>query len=187
MTSHRVTRSEIAYDGQLSRVRVDEIRFADGHVAEREVVEHASAVAVVAVDHDGRVVLLRQYRHPVGDQLLELPAGKLDVDGESAEHTARRELAEEAGLAAAELRELVTFWNSAGWSTERTTVFLATGLRRTAAPDGFTAVAEEAGIELAWVPLDEAAGMARRGELTDAKTVIGLLLAAERLDPPHPA
>ena len=175
-----VAASRVAYEGDLSTVRVDTVVMPDGGRADREIVEHPSAVAVVAVDDAGRVMLLRQYRHPARQRFLELPAGKLDADGETPEETARRELAEEVGLAADTLRELVTFHNSSGWTDERTTVYLAAGLREVAAPDGFTPHAEEADMEVLRVPFEEALAQARAGEITDAKTLIGLLLAAGR-------
>lgn len=178
--SYDVESSEGVYDGQLSRVRVDRVRMPDGQVASREVVEHPDAVAVVAV-HDGEVVLLRQYRHPFGRQLLEIPAGKLDTEGEEPARAAGRELAEEVGLEATALDELLTFANSAGWTDESTTVYLATQLRPVDAPEGFRAEAEEAHMEVVRLPLAEAVAMARRGDIADAKTVIGLLLAADRL------
>ncbi|MPZ88277.1 MAG: NUDIX domain-containing protein [Nitriliruptorales bacterium] len=153
----------------------------DGSVAEREIVEHPGAVAVVAVDDDGRVILLRQYRHALRDYVVEVPAGKLDEDGERPEETARRELIEEVGLDAAELTELVHFHNSSGWTDESTTVYLGTGLREASA-DGFAPKAEEADMEVFRLPLGEAVTMAQRGEIVDAKTLIGLLLAAARLN-----
>lgn len=180
MSWYEVESSTLTHDGELSRVRVDRVRMPGGDTASREVVEHPSAVAVVAVDDDGSVVLLRQYRHAVGTYLLEVPAGKLDVGEESPEDTARRELAEEVGLEADRLVELVKFHNSAGWTDESTRIYLATGLRAGQTPDGFTPEAEEADMEVVRLPLSEAAAMAVRGELTDAKTVIGLLIARER-------
>jgi 8-oxo-dGDP phosphatase len=178
---YEVESSELAYDGQLSRIRVDEVRMPDGDVVEREIVEHPSAVAVVAIDADGMVVLLRQYRHPVGDLVLEVPAGKLDVDGEDPAEAARRELTEETGLAAGALTELVTFDNSAGWTDEQTTVYLATDVEPGEVPDDFTPKAEEAAMEVVRMPFADAVAAARRGEIPDAKTLIGLLLAADRI------
>jgi 8-oxo-dGDP phosphatase len=175
-----VESSAVTHEGHLSRLRVDRVRMPDGSSAEREVVEHPSAVAVVPVDDDGAVVLLRQYRHPVGDYLLEIPAGKLDVEDEPREATARRELLEEVGLQAEALEELVTFHNSSGWTDESTTIYLATGLREATA-EGFTAEAEEADMDVVRVPLADAAGMALRGEVPDAKTLIGLVLAHHHL------
>lgn len=178
----RVESSRLAYDGVLSRVRVDGVRMPDGGLAEREVVEHPDAVAVVPVEADGTVVLLRQYRHPVAQTVLELPAGKLDEPGEDPADAARRELAEEVGLAAGSLLSLVAFHNSSGWTDETTTVYLATDVRPVDAPEGFTPEAEEADMEVVRMPLAEAVELARTGALPDAKTVIGLLLAGAHLD-----
>ena len=177
---YEVRSSETVYEG-FSTVKVDEVRMPDGSTAEREYVVHDDAVAVVPLLDDGSVLLLKQYRHPVGRYVLELPAGKMDEDGESPEDTGRRELREEVGHAADELIHLVTFENSAGWSDERTHVFLARGVRASAPPEGFSAEHEEADMEVVRLPFEEAVSQARAGELTDAKTVIGLLLAAARL------
>lgn len=178
--SYEVEGSRMTFAGAISRVRVDRVRMPDGDVAEREIVEHPSAVAVVAVDDAGRVVLLRHYRHALGARILELPAGKLDIEGEEPVAAAARELAEEVGLEAAELTELVRFANSGGWTDEHTTVYLGTGLREVT-PEGFTAAGEETDLEVLRMPLDDAAAMARRGEIVDAKTLIGLLLAHDVL------
>jgi 8-oxo-dGDP phosphatase len=177
--SYEVLSSEITHEGQLSRLRVDRLRMPDGDEAEREVVEHPDAVAMVPITDDGHVVLLRQFRHPVRGYLLELPAGKLDNDGEGPEAAAHRELIEEVGLSAARLTRLVRFHNSSGWTDESTTVYLAEGLRPAEAED-FTAQHEEADMEVVRMPLAEAVRLVRAGEIADAKTVIGLLLTAER-------
>lgn len=177
-----VVGSRVVYDGTLARVRIDRVAMPEGDVAEREIVEHPEAVAVVAVGDDGSVPLVRQYRPALGRHELELPAGLCDVDGETALDAARRELAEEAGTAARHWELLVRFSNSGGWTDEATTVFLATGLTRVAVPDGFLASGEEAAMEVVRLPLGEAAGRATAGELTDAKTLIGLLLAERRMD-----
>lgn len=170
--------SETVYDG-FSTVRRDRVRMPDGSVAEREVVEHRDAVAVVPVMEDGTVLLLRQYRHPVGRYVIEVPAGMMDVDGEEPAATGHRELIEEVGYRAEVLTHLITFENSAGWSTERTHVYLATGLTPDASSD-FAPEAEEADMEIVRLPLDDAVASARAGEITDAKTALGLLLAASR-------
>ncbi|MBW3601830.1 MAG: NUDIX hydrolase [Actinobacteria bacterium] len=180
MSEYHVESSETVYDGVLSRARMDRVRMPDGHTRAREVMEHVPAVAVVAVDQ-GCVVLVRQYRHPLREWLLEVPAGLLDIEGEAPDDAARRELIEEVGLEPGRLDELVTFANSAGWTDERTTVYLATDLRPASPPDDFSADAEEAGMQVVRMRLDEAVARARRGDLCDAKTVIGLLLAQARL------
>lgn len=171
--------SRVVHEG-FSTVRIDEVRMPDGSTVEREIVEHVSAVAVVPVV-DGDVLLLRQYRHAVGGYVLEIPAGILDVDGEDPAEAARRELAEEIHHEAAELRELMCFQNSSGWTDETTTVYLGTDLRPVDPPDDFAAQAEEADMEVVRLPLAVALDEVRVGRISDAKTVIGLLLAADRL------
>jgi 8-oxo-dGDP phosphatase len=182
MASYEVESSRVAHEGILTRVRVDDVRMPDGNLKQREVVEQTPAVAVIALDEEGRVTLVRQYRHPLRDRLLEAPAGKLDVDGEEPEAAARRELAEEAGLAASRWELLVRFHNSGGWTDEHTLVYLATGVRQTEPPDGFAPEAEEAEIEIVRLPLTDAVSRIASGEITDAKTVIGLLLTQRRVD-----
>lgn len=179
MSSAYETRdSEVVHDGFV-RVRRDTVETPDGEVAEREVAVRDDAVGVVAL-RGGDVVLLRHYRHPHGRYLLEIPAGMLDKEGETREEAARRELAEETGLEAGALEELITFENSAGWTDESTTVFLARDVREGGRPDDFEPKHEEADLEIVRLPLDEAVARVRAGAITDAKTVIGLLLAADR-------
>ncbi len=180
MDGYRVEGSEITFEGAIARVRMDRVRMPDGQVVQREIIERPDAVAVVPVDDEGRVVLLRQYRQALGARVLELPAGILDVEGESPRAAAARELVEEVGLAAGELTELVRFANSAGWATEHTTIYLGTGLREASA-EGFTAVEEEADLEVLRLPLETAVAMAERGEVHDAKTLVGLLMAKSHL------
>lgn len=172
--------SRAAYEGVLSRVRVDTVSMPDGGTAQREVVEHPDAVALVPLLDDGSVVMLRQYRHPFGDYQLEIPAGKIDVDGEGPEATARRELREETGLTADRLTLLTTFRNSSGWTDESTHVFLAEDLRDEGRPEDFEAQHEEAEMKLVRLALEEAVAQVRNGTISDAKSAIGLLLAADR-------
>lgn len=177
MNWFEVQDSRVEYRG-FSTVRTDVVAMPDGSRSEREVVEHTSAVAVVPLLSDGTVVLLRQYRHPVGGYLLEIPAGILDVEGEPEADAAHRELVEETGLRAGRLEHLVTFHNSAGWTDERTSVYLGHDLSEVEPPDGFTPEAEEADMEVVRLPLDAAVEGVGAGEITDAKTVVGLLMAA---------
>lgn len=170
---------EIRYEGHTARVRMDRVRMPDGQVAEREVVEQYDAVGIVPIMSDGTVVLLRQYRQPFQAYLLEIPAGKLDVEGEAIEEAAQRELREETGLRAGHLERLGAFWNSAGWTDEVTHVYLATELVPDHAED-FEPKGEEADMEIVRLPFDEAVTQARAGGIVDAKTLIGLLLAVGR-------
>ncbi len=165
----------------FSRVRVETVRMPDGSEVEREIVDHDNAVAVVALTKSRDIVVLRQYRQPRREYVLEVPAGTLDIAGEDPIEAAHRELAEEAQHEAETLVLLTTFYNSAGWSTEKTHVYLADPVVSCAPPDGFQAEAEEADMEVVLLPFDEVVGLARRGEIPDAKTALGVLLAAEHL------
>lgn len=180
MSWYEIVSSETVYDG-YSTVRRDELRMPDGTSGVREYVDHDDAVAMVPVMADGSVLLVKQYRHPLGRYLLEIPAGKLDRVGEEPEAAAQRELREEVGYAAGRLRQLARFHNSAGWTTETTTVYLATELSEAPARD-FEPTGEEADMEIVRIPFVDAVEQARSGSLTDAKTILGLLLAADHLD-----
>ncbi|HEX2029504.1 MAG TPA: NUDIX hydrolase [Nitriliruptorales bacterium] len=150
----------------------------DGSVGEREVVEQPDAVGVVPLAGDGTVLLLRQYRHPFGEYMLEIPAGKLDREGEDPQEAAARELTEETGFVADRLEPLFSFRNSAGWTDEVTHLYLARGLSNEGLPADFTPKAEEADMEVVRMPLADALAAVRDGTISDAKTVIGLLLSA---------
>jgi 8-oxo-dGTP pyrophosphatase MutT (NUDIX family) len=165
----------------FSTVRVDRVRMPDGTQADREIVERPDAVAVVPVTDDGRVLLLRHYRQPFERYLLELPAGLLDKEGEEVEAAAHRELAEELQHDARQLRHLATVHNSAGWSDESTHLYLGTEVVPVPAPEGFVATGEEADIEVVSMDVGDAVRIAREGGIPDAKTALGLLLAAAHL------
>jgi ADP-ribose pyrophosphatase len=162
-------------------MRVDSVTVEgpDGSQLERDVIRHPGAVAVVPVLDDGRAVLVRQWRAAVGESVLEIPAGLRDVAGEPTEETARRELAEEVGYrSTGELVHLSSFWTAVGLLDEVCHVFLATDLEPCApSPHG----AEEEAMTVELVALDDVPAMVADGRLRDAKTVIGLLLARERL------
>ena len=155
-----------------------EVVAPDGKHFERFIVHHPGAVAIVAVDADRRVTLVRQYRSAVDAMVLEAPAGTRDVDGESLEATARRELMEEAGLAAESMEILIGTFNTPGISDQRTTIFLATGLSPVAArPAGV----EEGFMTIETIALDDVETLVADGTLVDETTVLGLLLARARL------
>lgn len=172
-----VTQSRSVYRGRVINLRVDSVRMSDGSVADREIVEHPGAVVIVAVDDAGDVVLVNQYRHAVGRRLDELPAGLLDVAGEAPLEAARRELAEEAGLAAARWDVLLDLHPSPGMSSEAVRVYLARELSAWR-PDGFRPEHEELTLSVRRVPLSAAVGMAQAGELTNSAAVAGVLAAA---------
>lgn len=179
----RTVDSRLVYDGAIVALRLDQVEMPDGRIVEREVVEHHGAVAVVAVDDDGQVVLIRQYRHPLGERLLELPAGLIDIAGEDPLAAAQRELAEETGLAAREWSVLVDVALSPGFTDEALRVYLARGLTDTDRPDPEH---EEADLELVRMPLGAAVRAALAGEIVNATAVAGLLAlsAADAADLP---
>jgi ADP-ribose pyrophosphatase len=175
---HEVLAHTERYAGPIFTVFTDRVTMSDGRVAERDLVVNKGAVGVVAVDDVGRVVLIRQYRHPVAERLWELPAGLRDVPGESLVLAAARELAEETDLRAARFDLLVDLHLSPGFSTETIRLFLARDLSEVPPTERHERTDEEAEIEIAWFDLDEAVAMALRGEVTNAAAVAGLLAAA---------
>jgi 8-oxo-dGDP phosphatase len=175
---HEVRSHTERYAGPIFTVFTDEVTMSDGRVAERDLVVNKGAVGVVAVDDVGRVVLINQYRHPVGRRLWEVPAGLRDVPGEDLVLAAARELGEETDLRAARYDLLVDLHLSPGFSTESIRLFLARDLSEVPAAERHARTDEEADIEIAWFDLDEAVAMVLRGEVTNAATVAGLLAAA---------
>jgi 8-oxo-dGTP pyrophosphatase MutT (NUDIX family) len=167
------------FDGHIIGVRTDRVRMPNGdttELIERDVVVHPGSVGVICLDDDERVMLIRQYRHPVGRLLWEPPAGLRDVDGEPLWRTAERELAEEAGYRAREWHTLVDIFTSPGMTDERARVFLARGI--TEIPDDeldFERIHEEADMPVAWVPLDDAVAAVGRGDIHNPLAVVGIL------------
>lgn len=175
---HEVVRSDLVYEGHVWDVRRDTVRYGDGEIV-RDYIVHTGAVAIVALDDEGRMLLIQQYRHPIRARDWEIPAGLLDVEGEPPADTARRELAEEADLVAAEWEPLLTFHSTPGGSDEVLHVFLARGF--SAAPEVHARDDEESDIRLAWVPLDEVITGVLEGRLRNAPLAMGAFAAAERL------
>ena len=166
---------ETIYEGRIITVRSERFRFADGEEVEREIVRHQGAAGVVAYD-DEVVFLIRQPRETVADpSVLEIPAGRLDKEGETPLDTARRELAEEIGKAAEQWEHLHSFWSSVGMSDEEVHVYLATGLTDAEADSG-----ENERIEVVPWRLDDLEGAI--AQCRDAKSLIGLLELARRRD-----
>ena len=164
--------------GRIVTVRVDTVELPDGQLIDREVVEHPGAVAVLALDDAERVLMIRQYRHPAGAMLWEIPAGLRDVAGEPLADTARRELLEEAGYRAATWHVLADYLSSPGITTERLRVFLARDL--TLVPPAereYVPEHEEAYLTLAWVPLADAVRGILAGELHNGVAAVGILSA----------
>jgi len=173
-----VTAREEMTAGHVIRVWRDTVRMPDGQEVGREVVQHPGAVAVVAMDEAGQVLLIRQYRHPVGRLLWEIPAGLRDVAGEPPLRTAQRELLEEAGYLASDWQVLADYFSSPGISSERLRIFLATGL--THVPDGerdYVPDHEEAHLMIEWAPLDVVVSRFLAGELHNGVLAVGVLAA----------
>jgi ADP-ribose pyrophosphatase len=158
----------------LITVRSDKVRLPDDHYAERTVVTHPGAVAILALDDAQRVLMIRQYRHPVGRLLWEIPAGLQDTDGESPLQTAQRELLEETGYRASQWHTLLDYFSSPGYSTERIRIFLARGVEQ-AADNGYEREQEEKYIVADWVPLAAAVRLALSGKLHNGPAIAGVL------------
>jgi len=171
----RVLETRRVYEGRIVNLRVDTVALPDGRSAQREVAEHAPVVVIVPLDEDGYVLLVRQYRLPVRQLLLELPAGGIDP-GESVEEAVQRELQEETGRRAERLERLAGFYASPGYCDELMHLYLATELE----PSPLDADSDES-IEVVRMPLADALALVERGEICDAKTIIGLWAAARRI------
>ena len=164
----------------LLEVRSDKVQMPDENFAERTVVSHPGAVAVVALDDASRVLMIRQYRHPVRYQLWEIPAGLRDAAGEPPLETARRELFEETGHRAREWHVLVDYFTSPGYSTERLRIYLARGVHPAGDADadaGYVRHDEEKYLVQKWVPLDDAVRLAFSGRLHNSAAITGVLAA----------
>ena len=174
----RLISTEVIKQGRILEFRIDTVEAADGHRSTRDIAGHPGGVCVVAIDPEDRVLLVRQWRHAIGGPLLEIPAGTLDrqPDGSVEEHAgaAARELEEETGSIAGSWRYLGSFYTAPGFTSEQMHLYLATDLR--AADAGGLGPDEDERLELAAIPFRDAVAMAERGELRDAKSLIGLLL-----------
>jgi len=170
LTGEETLSSRRLYEGAVVRLRVDRVRLPSGREAVREVVEHSGAVTIVAVNAEGEVLLVRQYRHPTGRSLLELPAGTLEKD-EKPEACAARELEEETGFRAGRVQRLGGFFLAPGYSTEYIQAYLATDLE-----PGSAGGDEDEDIQVLALPLAEVLRMVETGELEDAKSLASLLL-----------
>ena len=170
----KVIETAIVYQSKIITIARSTLSKNDTGTIEREVAVVKDSVAIVAVDPERRILLIRQYRHPMENHIWEIPAGRVDVEGESPRDTALRELREEADTTADAIEQLTVFSNSVGWTTERTYVYIAHGLKTV--PE-FARVNEESDIEKEWLPLVDAVSKVQSGEIYDAKTIIGILLA----------
>lgn len=168
-----VTSSELVFEGKVWDVRSDTFGYNGAGIV-REYVDHTGAVAVLALDERDRVLLIKQYRHPVRMREWEIPAGLLDITGEEPLVAAKRELAEEADISATEWNVLAEFYTSPGGSNEAIRIYLARGISEL---DAFERIDEEADIELRWVPLDECVDAVLDRRIQNPSLVIALLTA----------
>lgn len=174
MPGAEVLSSRLIHAGRVVRLSTDEVRLPNGNVCTLEIVRHPGAAAVVPLDADGCVLLVRQYRYATGGYLLEVPAGKLD-SGELPDTCAAREVEEEIGMRPGRLEPLGWLWTTPGFTDEKIWLYLATDLvptRQDLQPDEVLAVER--------VSFDEAVAMAERGDLVDAKSAIAILRASAR-------
>jgi ADP-ribose pyrophosphatase len=171
---HLLTSKSI-YDGRVVKLRLDRVDLPNGHVVELEVIRHQGAAAVVPVDADGNVLMVRQYRHATAGFILEVPAGKLD-GGEDPEVCARREVEEETGHRVGSLEPLGWIWTTPGFTDERIWLYLARDLTATA-----QRLEHDEVLTVERVPLSEAVARAANGEIADGKSVCALLRAARLL------
>ena len=173
-----VTDSDLVYEGRVWDVRSDTVAYGDGEIV-RQYVDHPGASAIVAIDDEGRVLLIQQYRHPIRHRDWEIPAGLLDIAGESPLETAQRELTEEADLTASSWESLVSIFTTPGGNDEVVHLFLARGLSEVGS--AHARAEEEADIRVEWVPLDDVVDGVLAGRLRNGILAVGVLAAAERL------
>ncbi len=172
----KTTKSRKVYEGNIITLRLDHIRTKQGGESLREIVEHPGGVAIVALTDDHKVILVKQFRKPAEDVLLEIPAGKIEK-GEDPEHTAVRELKEETGYTASEMEHLMTFYSSPGFSTEKIYLYLAKNL-----VPGEPSPDENEHVEVMSYPLDELFQMIDQGELIDGKSITGIQALQRKLN-----
>ena len=170
MPPFRVLTTKRIYDGRVVNLRLDTLDIGDGKSVTREIVEHRGAIVVAAIDPEGRVLLVRQYRHPAGQTLLELPAGTLEV-GEDPMVTATRELQEETGFYPGSIKKVAAFYSAPGFCTEVLHLYVAGDLR----PHRLQGDDDE-DIEVVPMELPHAIELVLSGEIKDAKSIAGLLL-----------
>lgn len=173
MAQEKVISSKIVYQGRVARLRVDTVRMADGRETIREIIEHDECVAIIAIDADDNVLLVKQYRHPIGRELLEIPAGGIDP-GEDAETAVRREMREETGYLPQKIVRLTGFYSAPGFCTEYLHLYLATDLT-----PGRLFAEDTDDIELIRMPVSQVTGLIESGKICDAKSIAGLLYYLE--------
>jgi len=174
MNQEQTVSSKTIYHGRIINLRLDTIVTTNGSESIREIVEHGNCIAVVAIDGEDRVLLVRQFREAIGKTSLEIPAGGIESEEDSAQ-AMQRELREETGYQANHVRKIGGFYSSPGYSTEYLYLYMATGLKE--AP---LYAEDTAGIELVRVPVQQIPNLITSGEISDAKSVAGLLLVLKQ-------
>ncbi len=169
-----IIQSEVVFRGKVFDIRQDQIRFPDGKRTKIDIVEHSGAVTILPIDETGSIWFIRQYRHPAGKELFELPAGVMN-EGEDPAESAQRELREEIGMAANQLRLLGEFFLAPGYSTEYMYVYLATDLR--VAP---LQADDDESIQIEKIPIEQVSTIVRSGRIQDAKSLAALFLWQNR-------
>jgi ADP-ribose pyrophosphatase len=176
LTAEKTLSSQIIFEGRAVRLRVDTVETIDGRTSTREIVEHAGCIAVVAVDRDDNVLLVKQFRKPLEKEILEIPAGGIDA-GEDAEAAVIREMQEETGFRPRKLERLCGFYSSPGFCTEYLSLYLATDLEA-----GRLYAEDTGGIEVVRVPVAQIPGLIASGDIEDSKSIAGLLFYLEHRD-----
>lgn len=171
----KTMKTENIYKGKILNLRIDTVELPDKKYSKREIVEHPGSVGIIPVTEEGELILVKQYRKAVESSLLEIPAGKLEVNEEPKE-TALRELKEETGITPKKLEYISEFYTSPGFSNEKIYLFIATGLS-----EGIAELDDGEYIEISKVKLDELSKMIKKGEIVDSKTIIGVYMAIEYL------
>ncbi|SHI01332.1 NUDIX hydrolase [Sporanaerobacter acetigenes] len=171
----KTMKTEKIYEGKMLNLRIDTVELPDKKYSKREIVEHPGAVAIVALTNQNEIVLVKQYRKAVERELLEIPAGKLEI-GEEPKETAIRELKEETGYTSNKLEYLLEFYTSPGFSNEKIYLFLANELI-----EGQAEPEKDEYIELVKVKLEDLIDMIDKGEIIDSKTIIGAMVARDYL------
>ena len=168
--------SNVHFEGRILTLRVDQVRLPNGRLTTREIAEHSDSVCVVPVDQDGNILMVRQYRKPLEDQLLEVPAGGIEP-GENPEESAVRELQEEIGFTARNITRLSGFWLAPGWCTEYMYAYLARGLEPSRLPAD-----DDENITVIPVAPNDVVPLIESGVIQDAKSIASLLLALRVID-----
>lgn len=172
----KTMKSDKLYEGKLVNLRIDTVELPDKKYSKREIIEHPGAVSILAITEDDCVILVRQYRKAVERALLELPAGKIELNEEPAQ-TAKRELKEETGFQAEKMEYLLEFFTSPGFTNEKVYIFLASGLT-----EGETALEHGEFVETEIIHINDLTKMIDRGQILDSKTIIGIQMAKKIFD-----